>query len=153
MNRMPDTHAEAWALLPFVASGRIDAADREWIDAHAQSCAECRAEAEAVTAIFAGALIAPPALHARVMTEYRAPVAHTTRFSFGVRYVAMAATVAAAVIGGAILFRSSDEGVPTAMMEAPIGAVTVEAAFVSGTGSLQDLTVEELERLLGEIDS
>jgi hypothetical protein len=44
MNRMPDTHAEAWALLPFVASGRIDAADREWIDAHAQSCAECRAE-------------------------------------------------------------------------------------------------------------
>jgi hypothetical protein len=44
MNRMPDTHAEAWALLPFVASGRIEAADREWIDAHLQSCAECRAE-------------------------------------------------------------------------------------------------------------
>jgi hypothetical protein len=42
--RLPDTHAEAWALLPWLANGRISAADREWVDAHVQSCAECRAE-------------------------------------------------------------------------------------------------------------
>jgi len=42
--RIPDTHAEAWALLPWVASGRIQASDREWVEAHVGTCAECRAE-------------------------------------------------------------------------------------------------------------
>lgn len=43
-SRIPDTHAEAWALLPFLANGRIEAADREWVEAHVATCAECRAE-------------------------------------------------------------------------------------------------------------
>ena len=42
--RIPDTHAEAWALLPWLANGRIAPEDREWVDAHVQDCAECRAE-------------------------------------------------------------------------------------------------------------
>ena len=42
--RIPDTHAEAWALLPWLANGRIAPEDREWVDAHVQACAECRAE-------------------------------------------------------------------------------------------------------------
>jgi len=42
--RIPDTHAEAWALLPWLANGRIASEDREWVEAHAQGCAECRAE-------------------------------------------------------------------------------------------------------------
>jgi hypothetical protein len=42
--RIPDTHAEAWALLPWLANGRIGQPDREWVEAHVQSCAECRAE-------------------------------------------------------------------------------------------------------------
>ncbi|HET9473344.1 MAG TPA: zf-HC2 domain-containing protein [Steroidobacteraceae bacterium] len=42
--RIPDTHAEAWALLPWLANGRIQTADREWVEAHLQGCAECRAE-------------------------------------------------------------------------------------------------------------
>ena len=42
--RIPDTHAEAWALLPWLANGRIQPADREWVEAHLQGCAECRAE-------------------------------------------------------------------------------------------------------------
>jgi hypothetical protein len=43
-SRIPDTHAEAWALLPWLANGRIEAADREWVEAHVAGCAECRAE-------------------------------------------------------------------------------------------------------------
>jgi anti-sigma factor RsiW len=46
-SRIPDTHAEAWALLPFLANGRIEAADREWVEAHVATCAECRAELSA----------------------------------------------------------------------------------------------------------
>ena len=42
--RPPDTHAEAWALLPWLANGRIAPEDREWVEAHVQGCAECRAE-------------------------------------------------------------------------------------------------------------
>jgi hypothetical protein len=44
MTRIPDTHAEAWAVLPWLANGRIAAEDREWVEAHVQSCADCRAE-------------------------------------------------------------------------------------------------------------
>jgi anti-sigma factor RsiW len=42
--RIPDTHAEAWALLPWLANGRIAPEEREWVEAHVQTCAECRAE-------------------------------------------------------------------------------------------------------------
>jgi hypothetical protein len=42
--RVPDTHAEAWALLPWLANGRIASEDREWVEAHLQGCEECRAE-------------------------------------------------------------------------------------------------------------
>jgi hypothetical protein len=45
--RIPDTHAEAWALLPFLVNGRIAAEDREWVELHVQSCEECRREIEA----------------------------------------------------------------------------------------------------------
>jgi hypothetical protein len=41
MTRIPDTHAEAWHLLPWLANGRIGSADREWVEA---ACADCRAE-------------------------------------------------------------------------------------------------------------
>jgi anti-sigma factor RsiW len=46
-SRVPDTHAEAWALLPWLANGRLPAADREWVEAHVAQCAECRGELDA----------------------------------------------------------------------------------------------------------
>jgi len=45
--RIPDTHAEAWAMLPWLANGRLPASDREWVEAHVAQCAECRGELEA----------------------------------------------------------------------------------------------------------
>lgn len=45
--RIPDTHAEAWDLLPWLANGRLAPADREWVEAHVQSCVDCRAELDA----------------------------------------------------------------------------------------------------------
>jgi hypothetical protein len=46
-SRIPDTHAEAWALLPWLANGRLQASDREWVEAHVAGCEECRAEVTA----------------------------------------------------------------------------------------------------------
>jgi hypothetical protein len=43
-SRIPDTHAEAWALLPWLANGRIAPENREWVEAHVLGCADCRAE-------------------------------------------------------------------------------------------------------------
>jgi anti-sigma factor RsiW len=66
MSRMPDTHAEAWALLPWLANGRIAPEEREWVDAHVAECAECRAElaaqrmiAQSMTSTPAGADVTP----------------------------------------------------------------------------------------------
>lgn len=42
--RIPDTHAEAWALLPWLANGRLRAVDREWVEPHVAECGECRGE-------------------------------------------------------------------------------------------------------------
>ena len=53
-DRIPDTHAEAWALLPWLANDRIAAEDREWVEAHVQSCAQCRAELAAQRRIASG---------------------------------------------------------------------------------------------------
>lgn len=43
-SRIPDTHAEAWSLLPWLANGRIQPSEREWVEAHVDACAECREE-------------------------------------------------------------------------------------------------------------
>jgi hypothetical protein len=52
--RIPDTHAEAWALLPWLANGRIAGEEREWVEAHVHTCAECRAELAAQRMISSG---------------------------------------------------------------------------------------------------
>ena len=140
---------------PDVLNGQADAALSTAVRAHLARCAECREEAEAVAAIFAGSLLAPAQLHERVMAAYT--TTGSPRMS-RVRYVALAATVAAAVIGGSVLMNQIvDNGSQPVVMneqsEPDLGAVTVEAALVSGKQSLQDLTVEELEQLLGEIES
>ena len=44
MSRLPDTHSEAWAMLPWLANGRLSAEEREWVEAHVNGCADCRAE-------------------------------------------------------------------------------------------------------------
>jgi anti-sigma factor RsiW len=141
---------------PDVLNGQADAALATAVRAHLARCAECREETEAVDAIFAGSLVAPAGLHERVMKEFATQPGH--RRSSGLRYITIAATVAAALIGGSLLWnRTADNaGQPVVINESrepDLGVVTVEAALVSGTESLQDLTVEELEQLLGEIES
>jgi hypothetical protein len=139
---------------PDVLNGMADAATSAAVRAHMAGCADCREEAEAVAAIFAGSLIAPAGLHARVMAQLATPA----RRGFRARHLAMAATVAVALIGGSLLLdrdatSRSEPVVATEVAEPGLGVVTFDAALVSGTESLQDLTVEELEQLLGEIES
>ena len=135
-----------------VLHGKLEAAMAAAVRAHLAGCAECRSEAALTDAIFATPVAVPAGLHERVLREVAAaPRARR----FAPRHFAMAATVAAALIGGTLLLDTTRGPGPTpaAKKESGLGFITVEAAMMSGTGSLQDLTVEELEQLLGEIES
>jgi hypothetical protein len=50
---IPDTHAEAWTLLPWLVNGRISDEDREWVAPHVAGCEDCRREVDAQRAIAA----------------------------------------------------------------------------------------------------
>jgi anti-sigma factor RsiW len=135
-----------------VLHGALDAATATAVRTHLAGCAECRAEADVIDALYAAPQLVPPGLHERVA---RAVAVAPRPRRFAPRHLAMAATVAAALIGGTVLLQSTGgpDAVPAAENGGGLGFVTVEAAMMSGTGSLQDLTIEELEQLLGEIDS
>jgi predicted anti-sigma-YlaC factor YlaD len=135
-----------------VLHGRADAQTTAAVRAHLTGCVDCRAEAALIESLFAASAKVPAGLHDRVVHA----IAAAPRVSrFAPRRMAMAATVAAALIGGTLLVNKIQrpDAAPAAKQESGLGVVTVEAAMVSGTGSLQDLTVEELEQLLGEIES
>lgn len=120
---------------------------------HIATCDECRAEAEMIARLQVAQPQVPAELHERIMAE----VATRKRSRrFAPRHIALAATVAAALIGGPLLLnrlRAPELAAPVSAGNRGLGVVTVEAAMMTGTGSLQDLTVEELEQLLGEIES
>ena len=100
--------------------------------------------------VYAGPAQVPAGLHERVLHAHAQQAQRRPSYR---RHLALAATVAAAVIGGSLLFQTQEVPVPDVPVVQELGFVTVEDAMVSGTTSLQDLTVEELEQLLGEIES
>jgi len=134
--RIPDTHAEAWALLPWLANGRIAPEDREWVEAHVQTCAECRAELAAqrmvASQVTRDEAAAPPAvaseeqrsfnkLWARIEAAESAsmPISGTgsaaggTRSSRTVRWLAAAVVVQALGLGAlGLAFNNSGDSAP-----------------------------------------
>jgi hypothetical protein len=135
-SRIPDTHAEAWALLPWLANGRIAPENREWVEAHVADCADCRTELAAqrlvVSQVNRDVSVSPqPAaseeqrsfnkLWARIeaaesINEVPTPVAGSTfkplRSARTVRWLAAAVVVQAiglGVIGMALLGNSQTE--------------------------------------------
>lgn len=140
-------------VFPDVLHGKADAELATVVRLHIAGCAECRAEAEVIAGLFGATVPVPAGLHERVIRAYQA----TSRARrIAPRHLAMAATVAAALIGGTLLIDSTRSPVVTPVttsQESGLGVVTVDAAMATGTGSLEDLTVEELEQLLGEIES
>ena len=92
--RIPDTHAEAWALLPWLANGRIASEDREWVEAHVHSCAECRAE------LAAQRMVATQMN--RDGTEIPASAANDEQRSFNKLWARIEASEAAAPAGQAV---------------------------------------------------
>lgn len=47
-------HGEAMRLLPWLVNGRLDEAERGWVDSHVAGCAECRQEIDALRELQSG---------------------------------------------------------------------------------------------------
>jgi len=117
------------------------------IERHLEECDDCSAEAEVIRLLQSSLAPVPPDLEAKVLFAVR----RRARRGVPAR-LAMAATVAAAVIGGALLVQSRQGG---AMRANDVDAVTWAAAedpLLHGGVPLEDLTVEELEHLLEELE-
>lgn len=129
---------------PEALHGRLDAVDEAQLRAHAAVCDECRSEIALLDALHATHAALPAELHERVLRSAEMP----RRMRFVPRPVlAIAATVAFALVGGSLLMQR-----PRAEMRA-VGFVGVENAMLTGKASLDDFSVEELEQLLKEIES
>ncbi|HEX6309124.1 MAG TPA: zf-HC2 domain-containing protein [Longimicrobiales bacterium] len=153
--------------LPAITAGRLDAQAAAEVRSHLSACADCSAEAVLVRALAAHEVPVPEGLEARV----RAAVAgqHESRgagWRSPGRY-AMAATVAFALVTAGLLRDATggDERIaldPEAANGAggaaagDLGAPAwpaVDEPLMRGGPALYELSVDELERLLKELES
>jgi len=141
-------------IYPDALQGRMDAELARRVRDHVAECDTCAAECAIVADLHARVPEVPAGLQERIVKALREP----RRRPF-VRpvHLAMAATVAVALIGGALLFQAQQtpepQKQPVAQNALHVGAVGVDATMLSGKTSLEDLTVEQLEKLPGEMES
>jgi predicted anti-sigma-YlaC factor YlaD len=128
------------------------------VDMHLADCAECAAETALVRTLAAAAQAAPAGLDTRVIAAVRRPA----RRGWLHAGAGMAAAVAAALIGGALLMQSAGPDVAPAAApgslvfdDSPAPAVSwvmSDDPLLNG-GGLYELSVEQLEFILAELDS
>jgi hypothetical protein len=142
---------------PEVLNGSAQPVIVQSVRAHIASCDDCRAEIAIIEAIHARPMRVPDGLHDRVM---QSASQRPSRWQFSRNDMLMAATLAAALIGGSVLMRRPEPRPTTVATPAAdetatrsLGAVNVEDAMLSGKASLDDLSVEQLEKLLQEVES
>jgi hypothetical protein len=148
---------QARDLVPLLIRGQLLPHDAVVTEAHLGACAECRAEADVVHAVARGLATVPAGLEARVLLAVRRPL----RRAGSVNRLAMAATVAAAVLGGSVIFerwaqQQVPEGGGALVMEEgmpPLVSWGVsQDPLLQGSSPVTQLSVEELEILLQELD-
>jgi hypothetical protein len=145
-------------LLPLVARGGLPAHVAAAVKAHAETCRECAVEAAVVRLLADATWPAPEGLEARIREAVHArPRARWSAW----RVAALAATLAAAVVGGRILLErhgpAPDED--TLAVHAPAAGVTAAPAswaieldpLLRDAAALELLSLEELELVLAEL--
>lgn len=137
-------------LLPAHARGELLPHETAALDGHLVHCARCRDEAEVVHMLQDALAPVPHHLEERVLSAVR-----TVRPRRVLRpRLALAATLAAAVAGGALLFARPGEPVAeTAAVDArTLSWAAAEDPLLHGRSELQQLSVEELETLVAELE-
>lgn len=162
-------------LLPDYAAGRLDVVTARGVEEHLAACHTCAAELELVRAIAAGREPVPAGLETRVRTAMNAamdaragheeptPVIRLQGRGRGWSWllspwtgVVTAALVA--IVAGAIVFgggpgtTAADADLMALGETAPYGALPGADGQLAGMALLDDLSEEQLEELLGELE-
>jgi predicted anti-sigma-YlaC factor YlaD len=145
-------------LLPLLLRQELLPHEAAAVDQHVTGCVGCSAEQALLRLLAQARPAVPPGLEKRVLLAVRRPAPQR----WAPARLAMAATLAAAVIGGAlVLQRTGYDMTPDALP----GAVAFDDAshelswtmsddpLLHGSSTLQQLTLEELELVLAELDS
>ena len=142
--------------LPDRLDSRLDDIAEVAVTGHLATCDECRAEA-LVLALLRTPVAVPAGLETRVLRAVRSQRAVTPLRFRSTRHLAMAATVAFALITASLLARQESErpedGLPT---DTPETAGLVWSAYedplLPGGAGLHALSVAELELVLQEME-
>lgn len=178
---MDCVNAQIRDLLPDYAAGRLDAGDREKVDRHLASCAECVAELALVRSVRRALDVAPPVDVSGIVAALprpprparpdvvpigsRRPAGAGRRPTWAPRRVAAIAAVAVAAVGLAV----AGDRVPRrrVVAEAPVAALPGSAAAIdaqspatpaaatselSFASGLSDLSDESLRSLLRDVE-
>lgn len=133
-------------LYPDLVNEKLDATTAVRVRSHISSCDECSAEIAILDSI-RRPIEVPIAFENRVVQATR------KRPRIGRGELAMAATLAFALIGGSAIVQMQSRAIVPVSAPAHVGVVGVEDAMLTGTRSLDDLSIEELQKLLGEMES
>ncbi|HEX6306890.1 MAG TPA: zf-HC2 domain-containing protein [Longimicrobiales bacterium] len=136
-------------LLPSLTRGEMLPHEAVRLERHLAECVECAAQAEVVRLLQTMLAPVPPALEARVLhaVRHRSP-----RRRVPAARLALAATVAAAILGGALVLerRTGADAAASADVES-VSWAAADDPLLHGGSALQQLTVDELEILLEEL--
>ncbi|HSJ14879.1 MAG TPA: anti-sigma factor [Longimicrobiales bacterium] len=139
--------------LPELLRDELGATERRELERHVDGCADCQAERRVLRAVLDALPEIPGTLEARVLAAQRRPPVRPARLSPA--RLGMAATVAAAVIGGALMI-DAGLGRPSGNGTVPAGETALLPAYVEPLvprSVLPELTEAELEQLLKEMES
>jgi predicted anti-sigma-YlaC factor YlaD len=147
-------------LLPSLYGTGLNARDRADLEAHLAGCDACRADAESIAMLRRNPVTPPADLLERILDELPAGRPAQRRPA---RLLALAAMLAGALLVGRGLVQqwldAPTPGDPTASVELPVGLLhsfwlADDDGLVTGIApALHQLSVEELEILLAELDS
>lgn len=149
-------------LLPLLVRSELRGEEEAAVEAHVAMCTACAQEAEVVGLVYRAQAEVPVGLEPRVLAAVRGRA--PARRWVPARW-AMAATVAAAVVGGSMVFdrfmpRSGGQmGAVPGFLELEAAEATVlswaaaEDPLLHGGSGLHTLSLEELEILLAELES
>jgi hypothetical protein len=145
-------------LLPLLNRGQLLPHEASVVGLHVLGCVDCRAEESLVRLLAEAVPPVPTGLEARVLLAVRHPMPRR----WAPARLAMAATVAAAILGGALVLQRvgydiTPDALPGALvfedMTSAFSWAFSDDPVLHGAGSLHELSVEELELVLAELDS
>src|SRR5690606_37842053 len=133
-------------LLPSLTRGEMLPHEVTHVDLHLQGCAACRAEADIVRMLQSALASVPDGLEDRVLAAVR----RRTLLHGRPARLALAATLAAAMLGGSMIYDRA--GVTRDLDIEAVSWAAAQDPLLHGSSELHDLSVEQLEVLMEELD-